>query len=98
MNALMENITGMNTMTDQVIATDFLIAAKAGMKTYAAAITEATHPEVRAILKKQMDELTLTHETITAYMVKKGYYHPFDPKEQIRIDLQAAEVALRLAD
>ncbi|HZG86551.1 spore coat protein [Paenibacillus sp.] len=98
MNAIMENITGLKSMTDQMIATDFLVASKTGLKTYAVAIGEATHPEVRAILKKQLDEATLTHEAITAYMVKKGYYHPFDPKEQMRVDLQAAEVALKLAD
>lgn len=98
MNALMENITGMKSMTDQVIATDFLLAAKSGLKTYAAAIAETTHPEVRGILKKQMDEAVLTHEAITAYMVKKGYYHPFDPKEQLRVDLQSANAALKLAE
>ncbi|HZG77332.1 MAG TPA: spore coat protein [Paenibacillus sp.] len=98
MNALMENMTGMNTMTDQIIATDFLLAAKTALKTYAVAISEATHPEVRGILKKQLDEATLTHEAIAAYMVKKGYYHPFDPKEQLKVDLKASEVALKLAD
>ncbi|WP_309121850.1 spore coat protein [Paenibacillus sp.] len=47
------------------------------MKTCAVAISETTLPEVRGILKKQLDEATLTHESITAYMIKKGYYRPF---------------------
>ncbi|MCI3920685.1 spore coat protein [Paenibacillus sp. TRM 82003] len=98
MNALMENLTGMKPMTDQVIATDFLLAAKTALKTYATAIAETTHPEVRGILKKQLDEAVITHEAITAYMVKKGYYHPFDPKEQMRVDLKLSDAALKLAE
>jgi similar to spore coat protein len=98
MNTLVENLTGMNTMTDQVIACDFLIAAKMAVKQYGIAITESTHPEVRSILKKQMDEAVLTHEAISAYMVKKGYYYPFDIKAQIRNDMNMAEAALKLAD
>ncbi|HZG57792.1 spore coat protein [Paenibacillus sp.] len=98
MNAILEQMTGMKALSDQVIATDFLLAAKTGVRTYGIAITESTHPEVRAILKKQMDEAVLTHEAITAYMVKKGFYHPFDPKEQMRVDLKLSDVALQLAD
>ncbi|MED4607435.1 spore coat protein, partial [Paenibacillus validus] len=37
MNTILEHLTGMNTMTDQVIATDFLIAAKNSVITYALA-------------------------------------------------------------
>jgi len=98
MNALLENMTGLAGLTDQVIATDFLIAAKTAVKQYSIAVTEATHPEVRAILKKQMDEAVMTHEAISAYMIRKGYYHPFDLKEQIRVENRAAEAALKLAD
>lgn len=42
MNALIESLTGMNKMSDQVIATDFLIAAKSGVRNYAIALTETT--------------------------------------------------------
>lgn len=98
MNALVENMTGMNTMTDQVIAMDFLIAAKTGVKNYAIALTEATTPEVRGILKKQLDQVISTHEQISAYMVKKGWYTPYDVKNQIQMDIQNGQTALQLAD
>lgn len=42
MNGLIETLTGMDKMTDQVIATDFLISAKSGVQNYAVAITETT--------------------------------------------------------
>jgi len=34
MNTIMNNKTGTNAMTDQVIASDLLIAAKSGIKNY----------------------------------------------------------------
>lgn len=97
MNALVENMTGMNTMTDQVIAMDFLIAAKTAVKNYATALTEAATPEVRGILKKQLDQVISTHEQISSYMITKGWYHPYNVKEQIQLDLQNAQTALKLA-
>ncbi len=50
MNSIIENMTGMNGMTDQVIASDLLIAAKSGIKNYALALTESTSSEVRNVL------------------------------------------------
>ncbi len=98
MNTIVEKMTGMNALTDQVIAMDFLIVAKTAVKNLATAITESTTPEVRAILKKQLDEAIMTQEQISTYMVKKGYYHPFDVNEQIRLDMKNAQLALQLAE
>jgi similar to spore coat protein len=97
MNTLVENLTGMNTLTDQVIAYDFLIGAKSGVRSYAMALTEAATPEVRAILRKQLEESITTHEQITAYTMKKGWYHAYNIQEQIKLDLQNAQIALQLA-
>jgi similar to spore coat protein len=97
MNALVENMTGMNTMTDQVIAYDLLNSAKAGVKNYATAVTEAATPEVRAILRKQLDEAISTHEQVSNYLMKKGWYNAYDFKAQLQIDMQAAQTALNLA-
>ena len=41
-------------MTDQVMATDFLISAKSAVQNYAVAITETASPEVKIILKNQL--------------------------------------------
>lgn len=98
MNGLMESLTGMNKMTDQVIATDFLISAKSGVQNYAVAITETTSPEVRVILKKQLQDAIVTHEKISRYMEKKGYYNPYDMNEQYKVDMKTTDTALNLTE
>ncbi|WP_343224471.1 spore coat protein [Paenibacillus sp. ACRRX] len=59
MNYLFENLAEMNGMTDQVVATDMLITAKAGVKDLAVAITETASPEVRNILRSHLDTAIL---------------------------------------
>jgi similar to spore coat protein len=98
MNSLIESLTGMNKMSDQVIATDFLLAAKTGIRNYSVAITETASPEIKAALRQQLGDAIATHETITNYMIKKGYYHPYDPQEQFTVDMQVTETALNLAN
>lgn len=97
MNQMMQNMTGMGGMTDQVIATDFLIAAKTGVKNIALALTETSTPEVRDTLKQYLNDAIETHEQITQYMVSKGYYHPNDLGAQLNVDLTAAQTALNLS-
>lgn len=98
MNTLVEMLTGMDKLTDQVIATDFLIAAKNGVINYSMALTETTSPKVRAVLKTQLRHAIATHGTITNYMLKKGYYQAYDLKEQYEIDMKVTETALTLAE
>ncbi|MDA1475442.1 spore coat protein [Bacillus sp. WMMC1349] len=93
MNDFIQNMTGMGALTEQVVATDFLISAKSGVKNIAVAITETSSPEVRETLKQYLNDAIDTHEQITNYMISKGYYHPTNLSEQIRMDLQAAEKA-----
>ena len=97
MNQLIQNMMGMGGMTDQVIATDFLISAKAGVRNYAVAITETGTPELKAALRAQLNDAIATHEAITTYMIAKGYYHPHDLSEQLLVDLNVSETALNLA-
>lgn len=92
----LQNLAGMGALTEQVIATDFLISAKAGVQNYAVAISEAATPEVKEVLRRQLEAAIETHEKIFRYMIKKGYYHSNDPQEQIRVDMQAAETVLSL--
>ncbi|WP_400243689.1 spore coat protein [Niallia sp. JL1B1071] len=96
MNGFIEKITGMAPLSDQVIATDLLIAAKSGIKSYALAITETATPEVRNILKQQLEETITLHEQISTYMINKGYYQPYDTEQQSQIDKNTAETALNL--
>lgn len=94
MNTILEHLTGMHTMTDQVIAMDFLITAKSGVRNYAMAVTEAGTQEIKATLSKQLDEAIDTHEKIAKYMMEQGWYHPWNMKEQIQFDLKNIETAL----
>ncbi|NRY62495.1 spore coat protein [Clostridium beijerinckii] len=96
MNGLIESLTGMSKMTDQVIATDFLISAKSGVQNYAVAITESISLEVRAVLKKQLQDAIQTHEKISNYMVEKGYYNSYDLGEQYKVDMETTDTTLSL--
>lgn len=96
MNGLIEMLTGMDKLSDQVIATDFLIAAKSGVRNYSIALTETTSPEIRSILKKQLNDAIATHETISVYMTKKGYYYAYDLQKQHDVDMKMTDTALNL--
>ncbi|MDO3679616.1 spore coat protein [Paenibacillus ehimensis] len=96
MNTLIKNLTGMGTMTDQVIAMDFLIAAKTGIQNYAIALTETASPDIKAVLRRQLDEAISTHERITNYMMRKEYYRPYHIPEQIELDRKNIQTALNL--
>ena len=96
MGNILQNIAGMTDMTEQIIASDFLIAAKAGVRNYAVALSETTTPEVREVLRRHLDIAISMHEKITMFMIKKGYYHVEDPQEQLRIDIKNADTVLNL--
>jgi similar to spore coat protein len=96
LNTILEHLTGMNTMTDQIIAMDFLIAAKTGVRNYAIAVTETGTPEIKATLTKQLNETIDMHERITMYMIDKGWYHPWNVNEQVQLDLKNIETALNI--
>ncbi|MGF7035440.1 hypothetical protein J2T17_006472 [Paenibacillus mucilaginosus] len=96
MNTILEHMTGLHTMTDQVIAMDLLIAAKSGVRNYAMAVTETATPEIKSILTQHLNEAILLHEQISTYMVERGFYHPHDVNEQVKLDLTNIQTALKL--
>jgi similar to spore coat protein len=98
MNALIEKLTGMNKMSDQVIATDFLVSAKSGVQNYAVAITETTSPQLRATLINQLNDMITTHEAIADYMMSKGYYHAYNLQDQYQVDMKVTDTALKLSE
>jgi similar to spore coat protein len=95
-NPIVERLTGMDIMTDQVIAMDYLITAKSGVRNYAIALTETATPEIKTVLYKQLQESIGCHEQITNYMVQRGLYHPYDMNEQIQLDIRNIQTALAL--
>ncbi|MFQ6386486.1 spore coat protein [Priestia aryabhattai] len=85
------------TLDDLAIATDLLLSAKNGVRTYAVALTETATPEVRKVLKKQLDEAIELHEKISKYMIDNEMYHAYDVEEQVNHDLKKADKALELS-
>jgi similar to spore coat protein len=96
MTNFLQDLAGMGNMTEQVIATDFLISAKAGVRNYAMAISETATPEVKEVLRRHLDTAIDTHERIADYMMKKGYYHVNNPIEQLRVDMKAADTVIKI--
>ncbi|MFC6332686.1 spore coat protein [Paenibacillus septentrionalis] len=97
MNTILEHMMGLNTLTDDVIAMDFLMNAKSGVRNCAMAVTECVTPEIKQILMKQLDEAIDTHEVITNYMMQRGLYHPYHTPEQIQLDLNNIQTALNIS-
>lgn len=96
MNSIIEYLTGMNKLTDEVIAMDFLNNAKSGVRNYAMAVTECVTPEVKAIMVKQLEQAVDTHEKIVQYLIGRGLYHPHNIQEQINLDLKNIHIALNI--
>ncbi|GEN45467.1 spore coat protein [Alkalibacillus haloalkaliphilus] len=95
---LIQKIAGMSGMTDQVIATDFLISSKAAVRNLTFALTESVTPDARRVLRTQLNDAIETHEKISQYMIEQGYYHPSNLDEQLKVDLKASKSALKIAD
>ncbi len=85
-------------MTDQIIATDVLIAAKSAIKNYSLAITETATSEVRLTLIKQLEDAIEFHKTISSFMIDKGYYNPYDTNKQLQVDMNFVDQAIKLAN
>lgn len=96
MNTIIERLMGVDTLNDQVIAMDLLTAAKTGIKLYAVAATEAATPEVKAIFVKHLFEAIDYHEQMIAYMMERGFYHPYNVAEQLQLDQKTVETALQI--
>ncbi|QHA93105.1 spore coat protein [Bacillus sp. N1-1] len=96
MKQIIENLTGMNALSDQVVAMDLLIAAKSGARNYAMAVTEAQTPEIKELLTRHLVESLNMHEQISVYMEEKGWYRAWDTNEQINLDLKNIDTALNL--
>lgn len=84
-------------LNDLAIATDFLVTAKAGVRNLAVAITETATPDVKKLLRRELDNAIETHDKIAQYMIENELYHAYDLDEQFKHDLEKADIALKLA-
>ena len=96
MNAIIERLTGTAVLTDEIIATDLLMAAKTGVRDYAMALTETATPAVRETLHRHLDDAIAAHEQIFQYMLDRQWYNAYDVSKQVQLDIQNAQTALGL--
>ncbi|MDQ0159751.1 spore coat protein [Alkalibacillus salilacus] len=91
------NSVGMPEQIDSAIAIHLLVTVKELIRNYSVALTEAASPEVRTMLRNQMDAaIDFQKEVIDLMMVKK-WFHPYDVSEQQILDLKAAQTAVDIA-
>jgi similar to spore coat protein len=57
---------------------------------------EATSPQIRKTLRNQLNDAITSHEKISNYMIKKGYYNAYDLQEQFKVDMKTTDTALGL--
>ncbi|WP_408606674.1 spore coat protein [Domibacillus epiphyticus] len=67
------------------------------MRNLAVAITETATPEVKQVLRRELDNAIDTHDKIAQYMIDNEMYHAYDLEEQITHDMEKADIALKLA-
>lgn len=91
------NAEGMPDLADSAIAMDFLMTVKTGVRTYAMTLTESESPELRNTLRSQMEKAIALHGELSDLMMKKGWFYPYELKQQIHIDVKAAETAVQIA-
>lgn len=92
----MGNMPGTQALNDQVIASDFMNSIKSGIKSLATALTEASTPRVRQVLRNQLNDALNTHEQFYNYYSGKGWYDAYNISKQIQMDLNNAETTLSL--
>ncbi len=96
MTNIIQDVAGVDFMTEKDIVTELLLTTKNVLGKYAAALSEATTPKVRETFKKHLNQIIDSQGQISDYALEKGYYHPFDPSEQFKDDLKEAYLALDL--
>ncbi|MDD7796074.1 spore coat protein [Clostridium sp. 'White wine YQ'] len=92
------NAEGMPKLIDETMSLTFLLNAKSGVRNCAIALTEATSPSVRSVLKRQLDDALNLHAEISDLMLSKGWFHPVDLEKQFRMDIESSETATQIAN
>jgi len=91
------NAEGMPKLVDATMSTAFLLHVKSGIRNCAIALTESASPEVKTVLRSQLEIGINLHEEITDLMISKGWFHPVDLEKQFRMDLESSRTAAQIA-
>lgn len=90
------NTSSLNQLTDQVMAFDLMTSAKASVNMYVKALTEASTPDVRIMLKKHLEQAISYQEQVGAYIANRGWFNADDMKGQLAIDSKKAQETLEM--
>lgn len=91
------NAEGMPALVDSTIVMDFLMSIKTGIRNSALALTEIEDSEARVAVRGLLIESISLHAEVTDLMITKGWLHPYDINEQIKIDLISSQTAMQIA-
>ncbi len=91
------NSEGMPKLVDTTVSMAFLLSAKNNVRGCAIALAEAATPEVRTVLKLELDQAIRMHEAVSTLMVKKGWFYPTNLEKQFQMDLESSETAVDIA-
>ncbi len=91
------NAEGMPKLVDTNMSTAFLLNVKSSVRNCAIALTEATTPEVKTVLREQLDRGLNMHEELSNLMIQKGWLHPVDLDKQHQMDLESAQTISQIA-
>lgn len=74
-----------NTLSDRDMALDMLKDSKFGVTALSGAAGESINPDLRNMLRSQLDTAVREHFELSDMMIRKGWYPAFDsPQEQLR--------------
>lgn len=93
-----ENADGMPGLVDSTIALEFLLTIKTGIRNIAVALTEIEDVEARTSIRKMLNDTINLHAEVSELMIAKGWLHPYDVKEQFKLDKVSAKTALQIAN
>ncbi len=82
---------------NQSAALEFLLTVKGTVRNTAAALTECTTPDVRMLVRKQLFQALDMHERVSDFMMKKGWFHPYNLGEQFGVDIESAKMTANIA-
>jgi spore coat protein CotF len=91
---IIQDVAGVDFMTEKDIVTELLLTSKNALNRYASVLSEAVTPQVRETLKNHLNQIIDFQGQIAAYALNRGYLRPFDPEAQIKDDLKEAYTAL----
>jgi spore coat protein CotF len=77
---------------DKILAYNAMAASAAGANAYLNATLQATTPEFRAMLANITSQKVVEHDSITAFMINKGWMNPYDqPAQQLETSKQDSQ-------